>query len=316
MEQVPTLNSIRLAHDRIKTYAHQTPVMTSESLNYLVGASLFFKCENLQKTGAFKFRGACNAVFSLSDELAKEGVVTHSSGNHGQALALAAKFRGIKARIIMPEDSSEVKVAAVKSYGGEIIFCEGNLKSREDTLEKVLQEKGGHLVHPYDDYRVIAGQSTAALELLEEIKDLETIIAPVGGGGLLSGTGLSAFYTSPTTEVIGAEPLGADDAFRSLEAGEIIPNTNPKTMADGLKASLSERTFSIIQKRVKKIICVKEESIVEAMRLIWERLKVLVEPSGAVPLAAVLENKEEFRKRRVGIILSGGNFDFTKFKWL
>ena len=301
--------SVKEAHERIKPYIHRTPVLTCESLNNLLGADLFFKCENFQKVGAFKFRGASNAVFSLSDEEAKKGVATHSSGNHAQALSLAAKLRGIRATIVMPRTAPQVKIEAVKGYGAEIVFCEPTLEAREAGLEKVIARQGSVFIHPYNDPRIIAGQATAAKELLEEVPDLDIVMAPVGGGGLLSGTSLSARHLSPGTRIIGAEPKGADDAHRSLKAGKIIPSVDPKTIADGLLTSLGDLTFPIIKKNVERIVTVTDKAIIGAMRLIWERMKIVIEPSAAVPLAAILEKGFDYGEKRIGVILSGGNVD-------
>ncbi len=303
-----TRDVIEEASGRIQKYSHRTPVFTSRSINEITGSEIFFKCENFQRVGAFKFRGAVNAVFSLSDDEAKEGVATHSSGNHAQALSLAARLRGIRAIIVMPETAPRVKVSAVRGYGGEIIFCKPTLTAREETLNKVIGETKATFIHPYNDRRVIAGQATCALELLEDVQNLDSIMAPVGGGGLISGTALATHYLSPETLVIAAEPKAADDAYRSFKSGTIIPINNPQTIADGLRTSLSEVTFSIIREHVTDIVTVAEDSIIAAMRLIWERMKILVEPSAAVPLAALLE-KSVYRGMRIGIILSGGNVD-------
>jgi len=311
----PDLAAIRAAAKRIDRYAHRTPVFTCESLNRLADAELFFKCENFQKVGAFKFRGACNAVFSLSDEEAKHGVATHSSGNHAAALALAAKIRGIDAHIVMPDNAPEVKRAAVAGYGGKITFCEPTLAAREATIARIVERTGAVLVHPYNDYRVIAGQGTAALELMERVPKLDVVMTPVGGGGLLSGTCIAVAAVSPSTQIIAAEPEGADDAFRSLKAGKIIPMKDPLTIADGLRSSLGDRTFPIIQRYVHEIITVSEEGIIHAMRQVWERMKIIIEPSAAVPVAAVLQRNASIAGRRVGIILSGGNVDLEKLPW-
>jgi threonine dehydratase len=311
----PTLPDIRQAAERIRPYAHRTPVLTCASLNQQVNAQVFMKCENLQKVGAFKFRGACNAVFSLSDEEAARGVATHSSGNHAQALALAARLRGIPAYIVMPENAPAVKKAAVAGYGGEITFCEPTLHARETTLAQVVQETDAMVVHPYNNYQVIAGQGTAALELLEDVPDLDAIIAPVGGGGLLSGTAIAAKGLSPAFRVLGAEPEMADDAFRSLQVGRILPSENPRTIADGLLTSLGTMTFSIIQENVEQIATVSEAGIIAAMKFIWERAKIIIEPSAAVPVALVWERKIDLNGLRVGIILSGGNVDLEHLPW-
>lgn len=313
---IPDIKAIREAADRIKPYVHRTPVMSSQNLDAETGSNLFFKCENFQKAGAFKSRGACNTVFSLDDSTISHGVATHSSGNHAQALARAAKIRGCKAYIVMPSTSSRVKVEAVKSYGGEIRFCEPTLAAREETLKQVVDETGATEIHPYNDYRIIAGQATAAMELLEETGPLDMIIAPVGGGGLLSGTALATSYLGPSTKVIAAEPVMADDAFRSFTARKFIPSVNPQTIADGLLTSLGTLTFPIILDHVHRIITVSEESIIRAMMLTWERMKIVIEPSSAVPLAAVLENRDFFRGKKTGIIISGGNVSLDKLPWI
>jgi len=310
-----TLNDIRAAAKRIKPYIHRTPVLTNESLNEKVGAKVFLKCENFQKVGAFKFRGACNAVFSLSDEEAARGVSTHSSGNHAQALALAARLRGIPAYIVMPNNASAVKKAAVAGYGGIITFCEPTLAAREAMLAQRVEETGSEVVHPYNDERVIAGQGTAVLELLEEVPGLDVIIAPVGGGGLLSGTSLAAKEINQGIRVIAGEPEMANDAFRSLQAGEIIPSVKPKTIADGLLTSLGNKTFPIIQERVEQIVTVSEQGIVDSMKFIWERAKIIIEPSSAVAVGVLWERKIDLTSSNVGVILSGGNVDLEKLPW-
>lgn len=310
-----TLQDIHEAAQRIKPYAHRTPVMTNESLNQKVGAQVFLKCENFQKVGAFKFRGACNAVFSLSDDEAARGVCTHSSGNHAQALALAARMRGVAAHIVMPENAPQVKKDAVAGYGGKISYCESTLQAREATLRRVMESTGAAFIHPYDNERVIAGQGTAALELLADVPDLDVIIAPVGGGGLLSGMSIAATETKKGIRVLGGEPEMADDAFRSLQAGKVLPSEHPKTIADGLLTSLSDRTFSIIQSRVERIVTVSEQSIVEVMKFIWERAKIVIEPSAAVAVAVLWEKKVDLVDLKVGVILSGGNVDLGKLPW-
>jgi threonine dehydratase len=312
----PTLQDIREAAERIKPYAHRTPVTTNASLDRKVGARVYLKCENFQKVGAFKFRGACNAVFSLSDEEAKRGVCTHSSGNHAQALALAARMRGIAAHIVMPENAPQVKKDAVAGYGGQITYCEPTLQAREATLRRVVESTGAAFIHPYDNERVIAGQGTAALELLVDVPDLDAIIAPVGGGGLLSGTSIAATEIKKGIRVLAGEPEMADDAFRSLQAGKVLPSENPKTIADGLLTSLSELTFSIIQSRVERIVTVSEQGIVDAMKFIWERAKIIIEPSAAVAVAVLWEKKVDLAGLKVGVILSGGNVDLGKLPWL
>lgn len=312
MTQIPTAQEIIDTHERILPYIHYTPVLSSESLNELSGCEIFFKCENFQKVGAFKMRGAANAVALLSEEEKKRGVATHSSGNHAQALARAAKTADIPAYIVMPETSPLVKVAAVKGYGAEVTFCAPNLQARESTLEAVVAKTGATFIHPYNDYRVITGQATCAKELLEQTDGLDVVMAPIGGGGLMSGTLLSCHYFAPNTQVIGAEPAGADDAYRSWQAGQLIPSENPKTIADGLLTSLGDKTFPIIQSHIKDIITVTEEEIIAAMRLIYERMKIVIEPSCSVPFAALLQQKEKFKGKKVGIILTGGNVDLGK----
>jgi threonine dehydratase len=311
----PTLADIYEAAKRIKPYIHRTPVLTNENLNQKVGAQVFLKCENFQKVGAFKFRGACNAVFSLSNEEAACGVSTHSSGNHAQALALAARLRGIPAYIVMPNNAPAVKKAAVAGYGGKITFCEPTLEAREATLAQVVGETDSTVVHPYNDERVIAGQGTAALELLEEISDLDVIIAPVGGGGLLSGTSIAATEIKKGIRVIAGEPEMADDAFRSLKAGEILPSVKPKTIADGLLTSLGNKTFPIIQARVEQVVTVSEHGIIDSMKFIWERTKIIIEPSSAVAVGVLWERKIDLTGLKVGVILSGGNVDLEKLPW-
>ncbi len=315
MRSAPTLETLFEAGRRIAPYVRRTPVLTSRTFDEWCGGSLFFKCENFQRGGAFKFRGACNAVLSLPEEDAAKGVVTHSSGNHGQALALAAKLRGIKAYIVMPETASEVKKAAVAGYGAEITYSEASLESRERTAAQIIEEKGAILIHPYNDYRIIAGQGTAALELLEEVPDLDLLVTPVGGGGLLSGTALAAKGLSPRTEVAGVEPKGADDAYRSFQAGEILPMEAPNTIADGLLATLGDKTFAIIREHVREIVTVSDPDIVEAMRLMWERMKIVVEPSAAVPLAALLQGALKADGKRIGVVVSGGNVDLDALPW-
>lgn len=309
---IPTFSEVEKAHQRIKPFIHRTPVLTSSGLNQIFNAQLYFKCENLQKVGAFKFRGATNAVMAMSDSGAEKGVATHSSGNHAAALALAARNRGVKAHVVMPSNSPEIKKKAVAGYGAEITFCEPTLEARETTLEKVILKTGATEVHPYNNFEVIAGQGTAAKEFLEEIQQVDIMLAPVGGGGLLAGTALSTKYISPDTTLVACEPAGADDACRSFHQGVIVPSVHPKTIADGLLTSLGERNFEIIKTSVDDIVTVSEKAIVEAMRMIWERMKIIIEPSSAVPLAALLENKIEFRNKKIGIIISGGNVDLEK----
>jgi threonine dehydratase len=312
MKFLPTYEDVVTAHGLIRSQVHRTPVMTSRSINAITGGDLYFKCENLQKVGAFKFRGACNAVFSLSAEEAARGVATHSSGNHAAALALAARMRGIPAYIVMPRTSPEIKKSAVAGYGGRITLCEPTLQARESTLQEVVRQTGAVEVHPYDNFYVIAGQGTAAKELIEDAGSFDTIMAPVGGGGLLSGTALSVRHFLPGCQIIAAEPAGADDAFRSFRTKTLIPSEHPATIADGLLTSLGKRNFRIIMDNVDDIVTVSEEKIIEAMRMIWERMKIIVEPSSAVPLGAILEGKVEVSGRKTGIILSGGNLDLGK----
>lgn len=315
MMNEPTIKEIREAAERIKPFIHRTPVLTCHALNRMYEAEIFFKCENFQKAGAFKIRGSTNAVFSLGDEEASRGVATHSSGNHAAALALAASWRGIQAWVVMPENAPDIKKSAVASYGAEIIFCKPTLKAREEGLAQLIDRTGAAIIHPYNDYRVISGQGTAALELCEEISDLDAVMTPVGGGGLLSGTAISVSSISPKTLVIAAEPERADDAYRSFHAGKIIPSINPATIADGLRTSLGELTFPIIRKYVKDIVTVSEQAIIEAMRVVWERMKIIVEPSAAVPMAVLLARRQEIPGKRIGIILSGGNADLANLPW-
>jgi len=311
-----TLADIRAAHTRIKDRIHRTPVMTSAALNEKAGAQLFFKCENLQKIGAFKARGATNAVLLLSDEEARRGVVTHSSGNHAAALARAAKLRGIPAYIVMPSNSPKAKVASVRRFGAEVISCEPTLAARESAANSVVERTGATFIHPYNDARVMAGQGTTALELLEDVPDLTDILCPVGGGGLISGVSTAIKSINPEIHVFGVEPQGADDAARSLAAGRIIPCTAPNTIADGLRTSLAELTFDQIQRHVDGIVTVSEDEIVHAMRTIWEVLKIIVEPSGAVAYGALVDGQLDMPGRRVGIILTGGNLDLDTLPWM
>lgn len=305
----PSLQDIRDAYRRISSDIERTPVMISDALDNLAGAMLFFKCENLQLSGSFKIRGAANAVFSLSEAEAARGVVTHSSGNHGAALALAAKMRGIRAWIVMPRNASKVKIRAVEAYGGDISFCEPTLAAREAMAAELLRQTGGVLIHPYDDDRIIAGQGTAALELLEEIPELDMICAPVSGGGLLSGTAIAAKSLRPGIAVVGCEPTNADDAERSLESGQIEPASKAVTIADGLRATLCPRTFAILRERVDRIALCTEDEIIRSMHLLTENLKCLIEPSGAVAASPALHRQLAGEELRIGVILSGGNLD-------
>ncbi len=309
--RVPTFEDVLEAEARVVGVVHRTPVWTCAGLDRLVGANLFFKCENFQKVGAFKFRGATNAVRSLSDREASRGVATHSSGNHAAALALAAAQRGIPAHIVMPSNAPAVKQSAVAGYGARIVLCEPTLEARETTLDRVLEETGAAFVHPYDDARVIAGQGTAALELVQDVPDLDVVMAPVGGGGLLAGTVLSVRARSRAA-VVGAEPSAADDAFRSLAAGHLIPSSNPRTMADGLLTSLGQLNFEIIRAGVGAILTVGEPFIARALRLLLERAKIVIEPSSAVPLGVLLQGGLDVRGKRVGVVLSGGNLDLDR----
>ncbi len=306
---IPDKNELQETRHRLAPFVHRTPVFTSGLLNELSGAELFFKCENFQKAGAFKFRGALNAVLQLSPAARQRGVATHSSGNHAQALALAARLHGLRAYIVMPNNAPAVKKAATAGYGGQITECEPSLAAREATLQEIIKETGATLVHPYDNHQVICGQSTATQELLQQVNDLQAVVAPVGGGGLLSGTALAAKYTRSQIAVYGAEPAGAADAQASLRSGQLVPSVNPQTIADGLLTSLSPRTLQIISRYANDILTVTDDQIKEAMRLLWERLKVVVEPSAAVPLAVVLANPQVFAGKKVGLILSGGNVD-------
>jgi threonine dehydratase len=310
-----TLAQIYEAHARIRDKIHRTPILTSATLDTAAQAKLFFKCENLQKAGAFKARGATNAVFSLSDEEAKHGVVTHSSGNHAAALARAAKLRGIRAYIVMPRNVPNAKQAAVRRYGGEVLLCEPTLAAREAGAQEVIARTGAVLIHPYNDLRVMAGQGTTALELLEDVPDLDIILCPVGGGGQLSGIAVAAKGIRPGIKVIGVEPAGADDAARSFKAGRIIPCDQPKTIADGLRTTVGDKPFAEIRRYVDDIVTVPEEAIVQAMRTIWEVLKIIVEPSGAVPYAALSGGALNVTAQRVGLILSGGNLDLDRLPW-
>jgi threonine dehydratase len=310
-----TWSLIEAARERIAGKVHVTPVLTSAALDALAGARLYFKCENLQTCGAFKARGATNAVFALAENEARRGVATHSSGNHAAALAHAARLRGVPAHVVMPSNASAAKSAAVSRYGAEITWCAPTLAARESTLREVIAATGATLVHPYNDLAVMAGQGTAAVELLEEVPDLDLLLCPVGGGGLLSGTAVAAKTLHAKIRVVGVEPAGADDAARSFRAGHIIPSTDPHTIADGLRSSLGERPFAEIRRRVDDIVTVSDEAIVAAMRRLWEVLKIVVEPSGAVPYAALLGGAAPLRGTRIGIILSGGNVDLDRLPW-
>lgn len=306
---IPSKQDILHAYNRVKPFVHRTPVLSSSAINEIAGATILFKCENFQKMGAFKMRGAVNAIQNLTESQKVKGVVTHSSGNFGQAVALASKNLGIKAYVVMPENAPLVKKEAVLGYGAEVLLCESTMEAREVTSEKIVKEKGTTFLHPSNDLDVILGNATATLELLEEHPILNAIFVPVGGGGLIAGTALSAHYFGKNCKTIGGEPVNVNDAFRSLQSGIIETNESSNTIADGLRTNLGDINFPIIQELVNDIICVEEEEIIEAMKLIWERMKIIVEPSCAVPLAAVLQQKEKFKGLRLGIVLSGGNVD-------
>jgi len=312
---IPTLGDMRAARARITPHIHVTPVLTSRMLDELSGARLFFKCENFQKAGAFKARGAANAVFGLSDPQAAKGVATHSSGNHGTCLSYAAKQRGIPCTVVMPRTAPQAKKDAVIGYGGRVVECEPSTSSREAVFADVVAETGAEFVHPYNDYRVIAGQATCSAELIEQVEGLDAVIAPIGGGGMVSGTCLTLAGLAPHTKIYAAEPEQADDAYRSFKAGHIIADDAPNTVADGLKVPLKELTWHFVQKHVIDILTASEQEIVDAMKLIWKRLKIVMEPSSAVPLATILKNPEIFAGKRVGVIITGGNVDLDKLPW-
>ena len=314
--QEPGREDILNAAKRIQAYLHRTPVLTCSAIDHLTGATIYFKCENFQKAGAFKSRGATNAVFSIDPYDLKQGVATHSSGNHAAALARAAQLKHIPAYIVMPENSSKVKIAAVKTYGGIITFCKPTLEAREEKLNEVLIETNAFEIHPYNNYAIIAGQATAALELINDHPRLDIIIAPVGGGGLLSGTALAAHYFSPATKVIAAEPAGADDAYQSFYQKKLVPSINPDTIADGLRTSLGSLTFPIIRRLVSDVVTVSDQATIEAMKLVWERMKIIIEPSSAVALAMVIKHKHRFAGQKIGIIISGGNVDLMNLPWM
>lgn len=309
MHSIPSLSDIKRAHQRIASYILDTPVMTSHSIDEIAGCTLYFKCENFQKTGSFKMRGASNFIFQFRPEERENGFATHSSGNHAQAVAVAARLAGSKAYVVMPSNSTPVKITAAKSYGAEVVFCDPSEKSRKQVCDKLIAEQQAIFVPPFDDHRIITGQATAAKELIEAQEDLDIIMTPVGGGGLAAGTALAANYLDPNMKVILAEPLGADDTYQSLQAGKIMPLKKPATIADGLRTTIGQKNFNIISKYVEEVITVSEEGIVQAMRMIWERMKIIVEPSCAVPLAAVLQEPGRFERKKVGIILTGGNVD-------
>lgn len=308
-----TLEDVRTASARIQQHALRTPVMTSTTLNRLVEGKVFFKCENFQRAGAFKFRGAYNTVSLLTSEERQRGVIAHSSGNHAQALALASSLLGVRATIVMPKNSPQVKVNATRDYGAEIVFCENSIESRATVCDSLIRQRGLTLIHPYNDPRIIAGAGTSVLELIEDVGNLDYIFAPVGGGGFLSGTSMVTKELCSNTQVIGVEPANADDAYRSLQVGKILPSNNPHTIADGLRTQLGNLTFAMIQKYVDKIITVTEEEIIDAMKFLWERMKLVVEPSGAVSLAGLLKLKSQMKDKHAGVMISGGNIDLADF---
>ena len=313
---IPTFDDVKIARERITPYIHKTPVLTSSYLDDLTGAKLFFKCENFQKAGAFKVRGASNAVFGLSDEMAAKGVATHSSGNHALSLAYAAGRRGIPCHVVMPRTAPQAKKDAVIGYGGIITECEPSTTSREAVFAEVQAATGADFVHPYNDPRVIAGQATCSLELLEQTGGLDAVIAPIGGGGMISGTCLALSNVAPDTKIYAAEPKNADDAYRSFKAGYIIADDAPDTVADGLKVPLKDLTWHFVSNHVSDILIATEDEIVDAMKLIWQRMKIVMEPSSAVPLATILKNKDLFAGKRVGVIITGGNVDMDKLPWM
>lgn len=312
---LPTISDVIEAHQRIKPFIHRTPVLTSSFIDALIGAKLFFKCESLQKAGAFKVRGAANAVFGLSNDAAARGVATHSSGNHGTCLSYAAGRRGIRCTVVMPRTAPQAKKDAVRGYGGTVVECEPSTSSREAVFNEVVASSGAEFVHPYNDPRVIAGQATCSKELIQQVDDIDAVIAPIGGGGMVSGTCLTLSSLAPTIKIYAAEPEQADDAYRSFKAGRIIADDAPNTIADGLKVPLKELTWHFVRNNVTDIFTASEAEIVEAMKLIWKRMKIVVEPSSAVPLAIILKNKPLFAGKRVGIIITGGNVDLETLPW-
>ena len=310
-----TYNDIEKAHQRISDHIHNTPILTSDSLDNELGSNLFFKCENFQKTGSFKIRGATNSILQLNDTEIKNGIITTSSGNHGAAVAFIADKIGTSSKIIMPNNTPKNKIENVQRYGGKIFYCEPNIKSREDTLEKMIQKSGGSIIHPYNDEKIIAGQGTAAKELIEKVPDLDAIICPVSGGGLLSGTLLAAKNLKPGIKVFGAEPENADDTYRSILNNKIMSNETTDTIADGLRAQVGTVTFPIIKENVDKILLVSEEMIISSMYMIWQRLKIIIEPSCSIVLAALMLNSNKFLNKKVGLILTGGNYDLKQIPW-
>ena len=315
MRKEPVLQDVQNTSKQITPFIHRTPVLTSQSVNSIIDGEVFFKCENFQKTGSFKMRGASNAVLSLSEEESKRGVVTVSSGNHGAALACAAKLNGIKSHIVTPKNTQQVKIDAMKGYGANLIYCEPSVESRESTFINIQEKTGAIPIHPYNDYRVITGAGTVALEIIDEVKDLDFILVPIGGGGLISGTGVVVSSLRPNTKLLGVEPESADDALRSIRSGKIVPSDYPPTIADGLRSSLGEKTFPMIKKFVSAIHTVSEKEIISSMRFVLERMKIIVEPSSAVTMAAVLNNPASFRGKKTGVIFSGGNIDLSYLPW-
>jgi len=313
---LPDYDDVIAAHERIAPHIHRTPILTSEYLNALTGASLFFKCENFQKAGAFKARGASNAVFGLSDAQAAKGVATHSSGNHGLSLSYAAGRRGIPVTVVTPRTAPEAKKDAMKGYGARVVECEPSTSSREAIFAEVVAETGADFVHPYNDPRVIAGQATCSRELMEQVEGLDAVIAPIGGGGMVSGTCLTLSNIAPHVEIYAAEPEQADDAYRSFKAGHIIADDAPVTVADGLKVPLKERTWHFVSNHVTDILLASEQEIIDAMYLTWQRMKIVIEPSCAVPLATILKNRETFAGKRVGVVITGGNVDLDSLPWM
>ncbi len=313
---IPTFGDVLAAHERIAPHIHRTPVLTSSYLNALTGAELFFKCENFQKAGAFKARGASNAVFGLTEAQAARGVATHSSGNHGLSLSYAAGRRGIPCTVVMPRTAPQAKKDAVQGYGGRVVECEPSTTSREAVFAQVVAETGAEFVHPYNDPRVIAGQATCSRELLEQVGELDAVVAPIGGGGMISGTCLTLSTLAPGVEIYAAEPRNADDAARSFRAGHIIADDAPETVADGLKVPLKELTWHFVKNYVEDILTAEEDEIVEAMKLTWKRMKIVIEPSCAVPLATILKNRDRFAGKRVGVVITGGNVDLDKLPWM
>ena len=314
--RIPTYDDVIAAHERVRPYIHRTPVLTSSFLDNLTGAKLFFKCENLQKAGAFKVRGACNAVFGLTDDQAAKGVATHSSGNHALSLSYAAGRRGIPCHVVMPRTAPQAKKDAVIGYGGSITECEPSTSSREAVFAEVQARTGADFVHPYNDARVIAGQGTCSRELIDQVEGLDAVVAPIGGGGMISGTCLTLSNIAPHVEIFAAEPERADDAYRSFKAGHIIADDAPDTVADGLKVPLKDLTWHFVQRHVTDILTASDPEIVDAMKLIWKRMKIVMEPSSAVPLATILKNPDRFRGKRVGVIVTGGNVDLDRLPWM